>query len=525
MPRGASPRARIAPLLEPKGFPMNRTGRLPGPRGAALVALAAGLLSTLAGARPAPAEEAWDIIRSGGHKIGYVHTLVKPMAQKHKGHSLLNVQVNQVLTFKRNKDVVSMQVRLGTIETTEGEVLKVDYRTLAGPTELKNSGDVEDGKLKMTFEAGNLRQQQVIDWPAEVRGPYAVEQSLARKPMEPGEERQIKSFLPVINEVCTLTLTARAWEDVTLPAGKTVSLLKVDTKVTGPDGKSRDDYDQTYWFDRGGQSLKSFAPMLGGIEIYRTTREAAKAQSDGQFDIVKATLVKVRAIPRPESTREVLYRITATGKGEDASALFPTDRRQAVRRESTTTALLTVRRAGPDAGPAGPAAVDDKFLRANPLVNSEDPKVVELMNKAIVNARTPWQKAAAIERWVFQNIKEVNYRTAFATASEVAADLAGDCTEHSVLMAAMCRAAGIPCRVVTGLLYAEPLGGFGGHMWNEVYVNGRWVALDSAWDQSEVDAVHLKLSDTSLDGTTPFDALLPILQVSGKIKIEPLEIR
>jgi len=505
---------------------MNRSGCQARPRVATLVALAAGLLATLAGARPAPAEEAWDAIYSGGHKkIGYVHTSVKPMEQKHKGRGLLNVQVNEVLTFKRNKDVVSMQVRLGTIETTDGEVLKIDYRTLAGPTELKNSGDVVDGKLLMTFEAGQLKQQQVLDWPAEVRGPYAVEQTIARKAMEPGEVRTLKSFLPVINEVCTLTLTARAWEDVKLPAGKTVSLLKVDTKVTGPDGNARDDYDQTYWFDGGGQALKSFAPMLGGIEIYRTTKEAAKAQSDGQFDIVKATLVKVRAIPRPESTREILYRITATGKGEDAATVFPTDRRQVVRRESGSTATLTVRRAGPDAGPAGAATVDAKFLRANPLINSEDPKVVELMHDAVRDAGSPWDKARAIERWVFQNIKEVNYRTAFATASEVAADLAGDCTEHSVLMAAMCRAAGIPCRVVTGLLYAEPLGGFGGHMWNEVYVNGRWVALDSAWDQTEVDAVHLKLSDSSLDGVTPFDAMLPILQVSGKVKIEPLEIR
>ena len=35
-------------------------------------------------------------------------------------------------------------------------------------------------------------------------------------------------------------------------------------------------------------------------------------------------------------------------------------------------------------------------------------------------------------------------------------------------------------------------------MWNEVYVNQRWVAIDPSWDQSTVDAVHIKLSDSSL---------------------------
>ncbi len=32
-------------------------------------------------------------------------------------------------------------------------------------------------------------------------------------------------------------------------------------------------------------------------------------------------------------------------------------------------------------------------------------------------------------------------------------------------------------------------------MWDEVYVNQRWVALDPSWDQSTVDAVHIKLSE------------------------------
>ena len=60
----------------------------------------------------------------------------------------------------------------------------------------------------------------------------------------------------------------------------------------------------------------------------------------------------------------------------------------------------------------------------------------------------------------------------------------------------MCRAAGIPARGAwSAWSTREQLGGFGPHMWNEVYVNGRWVAIDAAFDQSEVDATHLKLSD------------------------------
>ena len=89
----------------------------------------------------------------------------------------------------------------------------------------------------------------------------------------------------------------------------------------------------------------------------------------------------------------------------------------------------------------------------------------------------------------------------------------------------MCRAAGVPARVVVGLVYAENLGGFGFHLWNEVYVNRRWVAIDATFDQDTVDAVHIKLSDASLDGVSPFEAFLPIVRVLGKMTLDPIEIR
>ena len=62
-------------------------------------------------------------------------------------------------------------------------------------------------------------------------------------------------------------------------------------------------------------------------------------------------------------------------------------------------------------------------------------------------------------------------------------------------------------------------------MWNEVYVNRRWVAIDSAFDQSEVDAVHLKFDDSSLDGVSPFDSFLAVARAFKKLGLRPLEIR
>lgn len=70
----------------------------------------------------------------------------------------------------------------------------------------------------------------------------------------------------------------------------------------------------------------------------------------------------------------------------------------------------------------------------------------------------------------------------FEFASEVATDLAGDCTEHSVLLAALARRAGIPARVVLGIAVIEEEQGFGafGHAWVEMLVDGAWTQADAA---------------------------------------------
>jgi transglutaminase-like putative cysteine protease len=220
----------------------------------------------------------------------------------------------------------------------------------------------------------------------------------------------------------------------------------------------------------------------------------------------------------------VKYRIAL--KDSEAARAVPTDARQSVQAEGgANSAILEVRSLGPMDGSPGSNEVDPQFLKSNPLVTSDDLRVRSRAQTVTRGVEDPWEKAKRINQWVFQNIRSKNFKVAFAPANDVVRDLAGDCTEHAVLTAAMCRAVGVPARVVIGLIYVDELEGFGYHMWDEVYVNKRWVALDPSWNQTDVDAVHIKLAETSLDGVSPFEAFLPLVRVMGKLSIEPIELR
>jgi transglutaminase-like putative cysteine protease len=261
--------------------------------------------------------------------------------------------------------------------------------------------------------------------------------------------------------------------------------------------------------------------------VYRTTREAAKAPAGPvKFDLILSSVVKVpRKIANPDQTRHVKYRVTL--KSSVPSQVFPADSRQSVgeQKAGEDSAVLEIKSTGPLDGEAVAGEVAPEYLKPNALVTSDDIKVRSLAQRVTRGVVDPWQKASAINKWVAQNIREKNFKVAFAAAGEVARNLTGDCTEHSVLTAAMCRAVGVPSRVVVGLIYVDELEGFGYHMWDEVFVNNRWVAIDPSFDQTTVDAVHIKLSDTSLDGVAPFEAFLPVVAVVGRLAIDPIEIR
>jgi hypothetical protein len=486
----------------------------------------------IGGPTPAQAEESWGSVFIAGAKVGSLHSTIEPF--KDRGRARVRVRVDLTLRFQRLDALVTTRLRQDTIETSDGGVESIDVRTLASGQALHVFGTAQNGQMTLTIEGPTQRQQQTLAWGPDVRGPLGVEQSLAHAPMRPGEKRSLRMFLTDLNAVGDITLTARDLEDVRLASGTRTKqpLLRIEQTTTIA-GKARPEFDMTLWADPQGGVQKTSSDTLGGMVTYRTTRKEALAPAPaGQagaapFDQIASSAIPVSPpIGRPRASRVAAYRISL--KDGDPAQIIPADRRQRFQPGGTkNTAVLQVATAGPDAAAdaAGPAQADPEYLRPNAMIDSADSRVTELSRRAVGDAAEPWEKVVRIEAWVAANLKDKNFQVTFAPASEVARRLAGDCTEHGVLTAAMCRAAGVPARVVVGLVYAEPLGGFAFHLWNEVYVNRRWVAVDATYHQTEVDATHIKLADSSLDGVATFETFLPVARVLGKMTIVPVEVR
>ncbi len=338
-------------------------------------------------------------------------------------------------------------------------------------------------------------------------------------------------------QVYVTELAAEKEESVELWKGN-ARLLKVNM-VEHVDSNVRNtaqDIKSAVWIDSSGDVLKSLNEQLGAA-FFRVAPEVAIVPIDATFDLGEATVVKVNPpIPHVHNAKLIRYRVHLAGS--DPAAAFPAGPSQEVKTIDDRTAEVTVRALRPDTpaskgtvpfsltrksgqSPTDAPTADD--LKPNNFIQSDDPLIVAQAKEAAGGETDRWKQAVALEAYVHRVMTEVDFTRAFATAAEVAQSRKGDCKGHAVYLAALARARNIPARVAVGLVYVPKEQAFGGHMWTEVYIGGRWIGLDGTLGKGGLGGGHLKLSQSSMAGTTAYDVLLSMLQVIGRLKIEVLD--
>jgi hypothetical protein len=467
-------------------------------------------------------EETWEILEIDGVKVGYGRTSVH--RETLDGEELLRMEGVTKMALKRAGQEVRMAIELSSLETPDGKLLEFDMQMSQGPLVMKTTGRVEGDQLKLQLNAQGKTTSSSIPWSDAYGGLQAVELSLSGEPMQPGEKRTIEAFEPGVNQIGTNELVARQYEEVELPDG-TRELLRIDRTTTFSEGMSMRG---SLWVDKSGEVLKQRQDAMK-LVTYRTTKEIALEQSDvARYDLVTGLSVPVdRKLDDPYNSKRIRYRLQVDDR--DPSEVFAAGPSQAIESVDPNVAIATVYALRPDQ-PGNPEAPQDAPTdgdrQPNSIVQSDNADIVALAEQAAGEHEDAWQAALALEKFVKRYMTLTDYSQAFATAADVAKSRRGDCTEHSVLLAALARARGIPARVAIGLIYIEEKGqpAFGYHMWNEVYVDDRWIPLDATLARGGAGAARLKLTHSNMDGASALSCFLPVAEAAGRLQIEILEV-
>jgi hypothetical protein len=465
----------------------------------------------------------WDAAYLQGAKAGHVHTTVREL-ERDDGRKVLRTTVELHLTVKRFNDVVQLRMENGTEETAAGKVVGVFMRQYLGKQKkLSITGTVAGKQLHLVLDG--TQALKPAPWDDHVIGLYRQAKLFQEKKVKPGDEFSYLSFEPTINLVVRTDVKVKDYEEVELFGGKTRKrLLRVETRTEKIENVQLPTLVSWLGDDLLPARSQVEIPGLGQMTLYRTTREGAKAPGAVAklTDIGIGNFIRLnRRIAQPYATREMVYRVTVKGD-DDPTTTFARDERQQVKNADGNTFELHVRASrAPQSGREEGKQPGAEFLQSSYFITSADPKVREHASRAVGSETDPWRKALRIESWVHNHMHATNDE-ALATADHVARTLEGDCTEYAMLMAAMCRAVGIPSRTAIGLIYADVRGGpvFAFHMWTEVWVSGQWVPLDATLGRGYVGATHLKVTAHSWHETRSLTPLLPVLRVLGKVSIE-----
>lgn len=154
----------------------------------------------------------------------------------------------------------------------------------------------------------------------------------------------------------------------------------------------------------------------------------------------------------------------------------------------------------------------NSYLQPEELIQSEDPEITELAFRLTEGSKDFWEAACRLSAWVVDSIRG---SVLGGSALETLQLGEGSCGAQSMLLAALCRASGIPARVVWGCVYTPEYGGsFGHHGWNEVYVGeAGWIPIDATMHESDyVDSGHIRLGELKTQFTVINFREMKILQ-------------
>jgi transglutaminase-like putative cysteine protease len=476
-------------------------------------------------------EDVWEVAQLEGARIGFFNTTVREVERA--GSKVLRTTQRMELTLKRFNAMVRLQAETGTEETREGKVTAVFMRMPQERGQLVLNGTVTAEGLHVQVDGGRINK--VIPWNHQVLGLYRQERLFQDRKLRPGDRFSYLSYEPTINSMVTVRGRMGDEEEVQTLAGRQ-RLLRVEAtpdKVEASSGGVQLP-GVVMWLDKDLLPVRRQMelPGLGQVISSRTSREVATGLGGGpvrvpEIDIGKRTLIPLnRTLRQPQRTRSVVYRITIKGD-EDPGTAFARDARQEVKHLRGNTFDLHVRAVrSPQKVDAPNALAKEEFLKSCYYLNSDDSRVRRLARQAVEDATEPLQKARLIERWVHDHMDHDN-SVGFAPADQVARSLRGDCRQHAMLTAAMCRAVGVPSQTAVGLVYGtdglgRPVMAF--HMWTEVWVQGQWLAIDATLGQGSIGADHVKIAAHSWYDTQSLTPMLSVARVLGKISIEVVDV-
>ena len=444
-----------------------------GMRKVTILALVAAIAAGCGGAkatRPGTdSAEAWLSTTINGQKVGYSLYRFDASPAGYRFESFIKMTI--AMAGK------TVQVQSRSVANTASDLSLKDFSfTLSDQSA---SGRVVGDELKMTVSGG--KQERAI----KLAGPIYPSSALGRLVVARNLPKDSTIKVPVFDAAVLGVTPAEVkvlGREKVKAGGKEYDALKFTTRMAK--------IELTTWVDDKGAAIVEVSPP--GIRSERTTQEQVLADEPerARFDVLTMFRVPVdTAIPEGARVNHLKLEIT----GVDTKMYSLTGPGQQVM--STSPLIVDIKM--PDV-PSGsltlPVAGETAFLKPSVSVQSDAPEIKAKARAVLGGEKDATNAARKLVSWAYQSVEKLA-TASLPNALDVLKTMKGDCNEHAVLLAALCRAAGIPTKIAVGLVYMNRAYYY--HAWDEVFL-GTWIPVDATFGEFPASALHLKLAEGEL---------------------------
>jgi len=462
------------------------------------------------------------------------------------------------ITIRRANIPVTVNMTETGIETIDGKPVGFELIQNLGIMSMKVAGIVDEkGVVNVTSSAMGSEQKSTMQWPSGAVMTEGLDQISKKQGLKEGTAYTARVFTPSLMQALDVQVLIGPKQTVDL-LGRIVTLTEVTTTYIMP---AAGEIVSTSYIDNDYKMQKSIMPMVG-IQVEMVACAKAFALGDNDvFDVLdKMFLPSPEPLDDVQSAKSISYILSMMEDANDLPAvlsgqaglparsasakvagmagttglMIPSNDNQKVQRLKDGKIMVTVEPVAAPASATFPYKGRNKMLleatKPTRFLQSDNAKIIDLARRAVGDTKDTAEAIKRIESFAADYIENKDLSIGYASAAEVADSKQGDCSEHAVLLAALCRAVGIPAQVVTGIAYVKEFGSakdtFGGHAWVQAYVGedkGKWIGLDAAFKgtgRGGYEAGHIALAT----GNGNPEDLLNLVTTLGRFKIEKVTV-
>ncbi|MEA3040638.1 MAG: hypothetical protein QOC65_127, partial [Sphingomonadales bacterium] len=465
--------------------------------------------ATLLLAAAAPGEPArwYGLFASDGSRIGHA---AREIVERPDGRDI--IESHTIRIQEEDQPPTAISERTVRREDRQGRTLSIVEAARNGDSSTRTEAVIRAGRATVTRRSGGDRETLSIALPGAVRFDDG-EALLAGWAPEAAPRLEFDAFsisAMSVDHVVVEPLGGAARDS----AGR-LPVLRRRYERGELRGISR------LLIDRAGRIVEIEQPMFDGTLRWRAIDREAALRPATAYSALRAALIRA-PYRLPESALEGHMRYRFGYRDGIAFPLPPTGEQQAAAAPGGVT-LDICAACGPGLA-TDPANLADA-LRPTAWLQSGDRRLRAIAEPVARLAISGARKMEMLRARTQPYLARIDF-TGHFSALETLSRRAGDCTEAAVLLAALGRAAGIPTRVASGLVYSrQRYHGVGNvfipHSWVLAYVDGRWRSFDAALGQFDATHIALTIGDGDARSIAAASQLAGLLEWQEMSEVRP----